>query len=108
LVQLQKNIKKLDEAGIQVVSISYDSVDVLKKFAADREITFPLLSDPDSKTITAYGILNKEATGKQAGIAYPGTFIIDKERVVRAKLFYEGFAKRHGADDIIEAVKKLK
>ena len=108
MVQLQKNLKKLDDAGIQVVSVSYDSVDVLKKFAADREITFPLLSDPDSKTISAYGILNKAAKGKQAGIAHPGTFIIDKEGTVRAKLFHEGFVKRHGADDIVEAVKKLK
>jgi len=33
LVQLKKDQKKLTDAGIQVVGISYDSVDVLKEFA---------------------------------------------------------------------------
>jgi peroxiredoxin len=108
LVQLQKGLKKLEDAGIQVVAISYDSVEVLQKFAEEKHITYPLLSDSESKTITAYGILNKEATGKAAGIPYPGTFVIDKEGVVRAKLFREGYAKRHTADELVEVVKNAK
>jgi len=108
LVQLQKGLKKLEDAGIQVVGISYDSVEVLKKFAEKNEITYPLLSDAESKMITAYGILNKEAKGKAAGIPYPGTFVIDKEGVVRAKLFHEGYAKRHTADELVDAAKNVK
>jgi peroxiredoxin Q/BCP len=107
LVQLQADLKKIEDAGLQVVAVSYDAVDVLARFAGDRKITFPLLSDTDSKTISAYGVLNKEGKGKLEGIPYPGTFLIDKKGVIRAKLFKEGYKERHSTDELIAAAKKL-
>jgi peroxiredoxin len=65
-----------------------------------------LLSDPDSKTIKAFGILNKEATGKAAGIPYPGTFLIDKNGVIRARLFLDGYKERHSAADLLKAAEQ--
>ena len=108
LVQLQAKQKELAAAGIQVVGISYDFVDVLKAFAEKRKITFPLLSDPDSKTIKAYGLLDAAAKGKQEGIAYPGTMVVDTDGVIRAKLFHEGPFKRHTPEDLIKAAKEVK
>jgi peroxiredoxin Q/BCP len=105
---LQKDLKNLTDAGVVVVGISYDAVDVLDKFAKNQKIAFPLLSDPDHKTIIAYGLLNKEAKGRQEGIPYPGTMILDKEGVIRAKLFFDGFVKRHTSEDIITAAKGIK
>src|SRR4029453_19068955 len=96
-------MKSLTDAGVAVVAISYDAEDVLAKFAKNQKIEYPLLSDPDHTTIIAYGLLNKEAKGRQEGIPYPGTMIVDKDGVIRAKLFYEGYAKRHTADEIIKA-----
>ena len=88
-----------------MVGISYDSVEVLAKFADKKMITFPLLSDADSTVIKAYGLLNQEAKGKQAGIPYPGTFLIDAQGVIHAKLFHEGYSKRHSVEDLIKAAK---
>jgi len=105
---LQKGLKDLTDAGVVVVGISYDPVDVLDTFAKKQKIEFPLLSDPDHKVIEAYGLLNKEAKGKQEGIAYPGTMILDKDGVIRAKLFFEGVVKRHGPEEIIKAAKEIK
>jgi peroxiredoxin len=105
---LQKEMKSLTDAGVTVVAISYDAVDVLAKFAKNQKIEFALLSDPDHKAIEAYGLFNKEVTGKFEGIPYPGTMIVDKEGVIRAKLFFEGYAKRHAADDIIKAAMGIK
>jgi peroxiredoxin Q/BCP len=105
---LQKELKSLTDAGVMVVGISYDAVDVLAKFAKNQKIEFPLLSDPDHKTIMAYGLLNKEAKGRQEGIPYPGTMIVDKDGVIRAKLFFDGFVKRHPPKDIIETAKRIK
>ena len=48
-------------------------------------------------------MLNKEAKGKQAGIPYPGTFVIDSQGVIRAKLFNEGYSKRHSSEELIKA-----
>jgi peroxiredoxin len=108
LVQLQAKQKELTAAGIQVVGISYDSVDVLKEFADKRKVTFPLLSDPDSKTIKAYGLFDTAAKGKQEGIPYPGTFVVDRDGVIRAKLFHEGPLKRHTPEELIRAAKEVK
>lgn len=41
------------------------------------------------------------------GIAHPGTYILDKEGVVRAKLFLESYQVRHTAAQLIEAAKSV-
>ena len=108
MVQLQTDIKSIEDAEIQLIGISYDSPTVLKKFSDRSKITFPLLSDPDSKTIDAYHIRNKAAKGKAQGVPNPGTFILDQEGVVRAKLFLENFRDRHSTDELIKAAKTVK
>ena len=111
---MQKDISKIEAAGVKVVGISYDSVEVLKNFAAKRNITFPLLSDPDSKTIVSYAIKNKEMAGKKFGktdldgIPYPGTFLVDKEGVIRAKLFVDGYRERHSIEELVKAAEALR
>lgn len=107
-MQLQADHKKIEAAGIQVVGISYDPVAVLAKFADRKQITFPLLSDPGSKTIRAYGLLNTEAKGKAQGVPYPGTMLIDKDGIIRAKLFLAGYRERHSTDALLKAAKMLK
>jgi peroxiredoxin Q/BCP len=108
LVQLQNDIPKIEATGTQLVAVSYDPVEVLARFAERRKITFPLLSDPGSKTIRAYGILNAEAKGKAEGVPYPGTFTLDKEGVIRAKLFRNGFIERHSTDELLQAIGSVK
>jgi peroxiredoxin Q/BCP len=93
---------------VVVVGISYDSVEVLDAFAKKQKIEFPLLSDPDHKVIDAYGLLNKEAKGKAEGVPHPGTMILDKEGVIRAKLFHDGVIARHGPAEIVKAAKDVK
>jgi peroxiredoxin len=71
-------------------------------------VTFPLLSDTDSRTIDAYAVRNLDVAGKRIdGIPHPGTFIVDREGVIRAKLFHEGYKERHAAKQIIEAARSL-
>ncbi len=57
-MELQGRLEELQSAGIGIAAISYDSEETLAAFAERRGITFPLLSDEDSATITGYGILN--------------------------------------------------
>ena len=91
---------KLDQAGIQVVGVSYDPVDVLARFAKRREISFPLLSDSGSKVIEAFGIRNES---REDGLPHPGTFLIGADGRVKAKLFHQGYRKRHVTAEIIRA-----
>jgi len=110
LVQLQKDSAKLKEAGITVLAVSYDSLDVLEAFAKKQKITYPLLSDKGSKTIDAYGIRNKDMDdrGDVAGVPHPGTYILDKTRTVRAKLFLERYQVRHSTEALLKAAEKVK
>ncbi len=111
---MQKEHQKVKDAGIALVAISYDSVEVLAKFTEKHKVAFPLLSDPDGKTIAAFGLTNKEVAGKKSGrvsldgIPYPGTMLLDKQGVIRAKLFFDGYKERQTADDIIKAAAELK
>jgi peroxiredoxin len=97
----------IEAAGIRVVGVSYDSVEALAGFAKKNKITFPLLADLGSKTITAYGLLNKEAKDRSTGIPYPGTMLIDRHGIIRAKLFVDGYRDRHSSQDLIKAAKRI-
>jgi peroxiredoxin len=105
---LQRDLKAIEDAGIELVGISFDDTKVLKTFSDRMKIDFPLLSDPESKTIEAYHIRNKAARGKADGVPHPGTFIVDREGVIRAKLFLEGFRTRHTTDALIKAATSVK
>ena len=105
---MQRDLKSIEDAGVQVVGISYDSPEVLKRFCDRAKITFPLLSDPDSKMIDAYHIRNEAAKGKAVGVPNPGTFLLDQGGVIRAKLFLDGYRDRHTTAALVEAAKGVK
>jgi hypothetical protein len=87
--------------GYGVVAISYDSAETLKGFADKHGITFPLLSDAGSATITAWGILNKEATGRTAGIPHPGTFMVNRGGKIVSRTFEQPYQERRSATSIL-------
>src|ERR1700726_1809314 len=60
-----------------------------------------MLADPDSKTIQAYGVLNREATGMQKGFARPGYFFIDPNGIIREKFFEAKYRERLTGNSII-------
>ncbi len=76
--------------------MSYDSVAILRNFAARRNITYPLLSDEGSNTIRAYGILNtsmKQGTFAY-GVPYPVTLVANAAGVLQTKYFEEDYRER--------------
>ncbi len=107
MVQLQRDLKAIEAAGIQIVGLSYDDPKVLKIFSDRMKIGFPMLSDPESRTIEAYHIRNPAARGKAEGVPHPGTFILDRQGVIRAKLFLENFRERHTTDALIKAARAI-
>jgi len=110
-----------------VVGISYDSPQILADFSTRHGITFPLLSDVDSATITRYGILNtvveealgpggkdpavladlqRYATAGQAserltGIPFPGTFMIDRQGRVTSRFFEDYYWERNTVSNMM-------
>ncbi len=126
-MELQDRVEELSDQGIGVAAISYDSEEILADFSQRRGITFPLLSDDDSKVITEFGILNTvaaEAQGPNAddpdvvadvaryislfgaapvtvGTPFPGTFMLDRNGRVTARFFEEFYRERNTTANVM-------
>ena len=94
-------MEEIRKQGLGLAAISYDSQETLRAFTDKHNITFPLLSDVGPKTIDAWGIRNREATGRSAGIPYPGTFVIDRQGVIVSRAFEEVYQERDSAASIL-------
>ncbi|MEV0183165.1 peroxiredoxin [Streptomyces sp. NPDC050625] len=80
LCELRDNLPRFEDRGTQVLAVSNDSVPTLRVFAEQEGLEYPLLSDfwPHGNISRAYGVFAEDK-----GCAVRGTFIIDKEGVVR-------------------------
>lgn len=66
------------EAGIKVLGISPDTPDKLAQFGAKESVTFPLLSDADKTTLSAYGAYGEKLLyGKKIEGVIRSTFVVD-------------------------------
>jgi peroxiredoxin len=127
-VELRGRVKELQDRGVGLAVISYDSREVLAAFAKQHEITFPLLSDRGSETIKRYGILNTvvaEALGpngddpavkadvqkyisvanprpNMAGIPFPGTFMLDRQGRVTSRFFEDFYIERNTVSSVMK------
>jgi hypothetical protein len=86
-----------------VAAISYDSSAILKKFAEQYRIGYPMLSDKGSAVIKSYGILNTNIPEGHpfSGIPFPGDYLIDADGRVRDKLFVPDYQSRASASEIL-------
>ena len=98
---MQSAIPRFEKQGLKFTAISYDSMEILKFFADRHKIDYPLLEDPGSTIIRAYGVLNTEATGMQKGFARPGYFFIDPSGVIKEKFFEAKYRERLTGNSII-------
>jgi peroxiredoxin len=91
-----------------VVGISYEPSRVSKCFADRRTISFPLLADPGSKIIDAYGVRDKRAPRGREGAATHLTFIVDQKGVIRAKVSRVIYDDQADVDNLVKALKDAK
>jgi peroxiredoxin len=95
LSEIRDNLSEYVNDNVQVLTVSVDSV-FSHKVWADREgFQFPLLADfwPHGAVAQAYGVFNEER-----GVANRGTFIIDKNGIVRfAEMNMPGEARDQSA-----------
>jgi hypothetical protein len=87
---------------LKLAGISYDSTEILKDFSVPKHVDFPLISDPDSKIIRSYNVLNSEAPGMQKGMARPGFFFIDPKGVIRQKYFEVNYQNRFTPNNVMK------
>lgn len=86
-MELERTKAELTALGLGLCAISYDTVEIHGAFARRRGITFPLLADPDSAIIRAFGLLDESAApgSREAGMAHPAILLVDEHGVVRER-----------------------
>ena len=94
---------ELSELDADIVGISADDAKSHDKFVQKHHLNFTLLSDPDKKTIEAYGAWGKKMFGKE-GILRK-TFIIDPVGEV-VKVYGRVTPLGHG-DQVVDELKRL-
>ena len=77
---MQADLDDLVSDEVELVTVSTDSMYALRSFADQKGFTFPMLSDfwPHGEVARAYGVLHEDI-----GIALRGTFLVDRDGVVR-------------------------
>jgi thioredoxin-dependent peroxiredoxin len=74
------NLRDLNEAGFDVVGISPDKPAKLAKFRDAEKLTFPLLSDPDRKVLTAWGAYGEKMMyGRAVQGVIRSSFVVDEK-----------------------------
>lgn len=76
--------------------MTYDAPDLQQAFIDAGSITYSFISDIDTSTMTALGILNEQyEPGEPAyGIPHPGVFVVDTDNQIVGKIFIESFRER--------------
>jgi peroxiredoxin (alkyl hydroperoxide reductase subunit C) len=95
LCGIRDNLDAFQSDDVQVLSVSIDSPFAHKVWAQREGFEFPLLADfwPHGAVAQAYGVFDE-----QKGMANRGTFVIDKQGVVRfAEMNLPGEARDQGA-----------
>jgi peroxiredoxin len=77
---MQADLDALVSDEVELFTISTDSMYALRSFADKEGFTFPMLSDfwPHGAVAEAYGVLHDGI-----GIALRGTFLVDRDGIVR-------------------------
>ena len=83
LCSLRDNIAIYNNANAQVFGISVDSVFTLAKFKEEQNLNFPLLSDFNKETSTAYDAIYTDWILDMKGVSKRSAFVIDKEGIIR-------------------------
>jgi peroxiredoxin Q/BCP len=82
------NINSLKSAGYQVLGVSKDKTDALKKFQTEQGLNFPLLSDSDLVVHNAYGAYGEKSMyGKIVTGTLRSTFVLGEDGRVELPLY---------------------
>ena len=96
----------LEAADVAVVGISDDPVDDLESFAAEHDLPFTLLSDPDGEVASAFDAYGEKSLfGSTVDGVFRNTYVLDADGTVA--LAYEGVSPGDHAADIRDDIAAL-
>ncbi|MEU0910045.1 peroxiredoxin [Streptomyces althioticus] len=103
LSEIRDRLEQFAERDAEVLAVSNDSIHTLRVFGEQEDLPFPLLSDfwPHGNVSRAYGVFDEDK-----GCAVRGTFVIDRQGVVRATVS-SAMAEARDAGEYLAALDTL-
>ena len=96
MVELEQSRRLLEQGGVKIAAISYDSQEILAGFAQKHSIGYPLLSDIGSEVIRSFGIFNFNMAPelRSYGVPHPVEYLISPDGVIVKKYFVPNYQHR--------------
>lgn len=104
---LQLHIDALRERGCAVAGVVVDPPETNAELARDADLHYPILSDPDLRTIDAYGLRHKGAGPDGNDIADSASVLVDGAGVVRWTFVTPNFRVRPTPAEVLAAIDGL-
>lgn len=84
----QSSLDEFEAAGYAVIGISPDTPEKIAEFRNEGSFTFPLLSDPERKVLTAWGAYGeRQLYGKTVTGVIRSTFVVDEDGKIELALY---------------------
>ena len=80
MAEYRDHFAELSSLGLGLAALSVDEPGRSRALAEQLHLPFPLLCDSGREVVQTYGLFNVKEKG---GIAYPATFVLDRDRTVR-------------------------
>lgn len=107
LGKVRRVYDQIKQLGAEVLTVSPDSPDSLRKYKAKTETPFPMLSDEKGEVILQYGVKN-DWTPYKRGIPHPSIYIIDRAGLVRFVEVRQNYFFRVKMSTILDELKKIR
>lgn len=109
LADANAHLEKFKALGLNVASISVDTVVLIAPFAAEQHIGYPMLSDPKGDINQKLGIRDEQyPTGSKAfGVPRPTLYLIDRKGTIRARYMEPTYQTRPDLDAVLAEAAKI-
>ena len=95
--------ERFEQYGLQLVGISVDELEQNRAMVEKLLLPFRLLSDPDSRVIREWDVLNP----RDANIARPSLFLVLPDMSIAFQYVGEDFTDRPSDDELFAAVERI-
>lgn len=100
LLELRDRRDAIEAQGLGLAAIVPDAPEVLRQFAAEQGIAYPLIADRDSAILRRYGLASGPGEPGRGG-PHPATFVVAPDLRVRARVVAEAPEERRTAASLL-------
>jgi len=103
LADTNSHLAEFKALGLNVISVSHDTIELIATFHTAQNIGYTMLADPNGVVVEKLGIRNLEYTdgSKAYGVARPMIFIINPRMRITHKYAEESFRDRPDLNKVL-------